>query len=231
MATIGSRVSTVASLLGGRTDLNTNISGWIANTYRDLANSIPFETLEATQAPTPCVPNSDTLDYPPDARAIKSITMGFPVGLPTSQRPLYKRNAAIIDRYATTPTGVPSIWAPFGSQIVLRQVPDQPYPLTIRYWLKVTLDPTAAVGVINATVINLPDDWLEIVDYGSQMRGYMDLQEPDKAMAIRTLLYGDPGNRKKNPGIIKQRLTRIQAEYMDSNYGVRPRLTRYTYVR
>ena len=230
MAIIADRVGIVASLLGGRTDISTDISRWLANSYRDLANSIPFETLEIVTNGQ-CLVNIDTVDYPADARAIKALSLGVPVGSPTSFRPVYKRNVAITDRYAPTPTGVPSIWAPWAQQMILRQVPNDNYPLIIRYWQLVTLDPSAPTAVINATPIKLPDDWLEIVDYGAQMRGYIDLQEADRANAIHVLLYGDPGNRKKNPGLIKQRLTRIQPEYEDANYGMRPRLTRYTFVK
>lgn len=230
MATIGDRVSLVASLLGGRTDLNANISQWIANAYRELGNTIPFETLEIVTNAV-CLTGIDTVDYPPDARAIMALSLGVPVGTPTSFRPLYKKNVAIIDRYAPTPTGVPSIWAPWAKQMILRQVPNDNYPLTIRYWQLVTLDPSATTAVINATPILLPDSWLEILDYAAQMRGYIDLQEADRANAIHVLLYGDPNPRKKQPGLIKQQLTRIQAEFSNANYNMRPRLTRYSFVR
>lgn len=230
MALIGDRVGIVASLLGGRTDLNANISQWIANAYRELANSLPFETLELT-ANTQTLANIDTVDYPVDARAIKSITIGVPVSNPISFRPLYKKNMAIIDRYAPSPTGIPSVWGPFAQQVVLRQVPNDAYPLIIRYWQLITLDPSASTAVINVTPIQLPADWIEILDYAAQMRGYIDLQESDRAAAIHVLLYGDPNPRKKQPGLIKQKLTRIQSEYENSNYGVRPRLTRYCFTR
>ena len=79
-------------------------------------------------------------------------------------------------------------------------------------------------------MINLPDDWLEILDYEAQMRGFIDLQEPDKAAGVRQLLYGNP-KKPGMPGLIKQRLTRIQAEYENANYGIRPRKQRYTFVK
>ncbi len=224
MAIINDRISIVTALLGGRTDLAASISQWIASGYRDLAATIPFETLELTDSVL-CVPNIDAYDYPTDARAIKSLTMGIPAAVPTQFPPLYKRNMAILDRYTNVP-GVPSIWAPFNSQFFLRAIPNDSYPLTIRYWQKVVIDPTN----INNTVINVPDDWLEIIDYEAQMRGYMDLQEFDKAGAIRQLLYGNP-KKPGMPGLIKQRLTRIQAEFENANYGLRPRKSRYSFSR
>lgn len=229
MSTIGDRVANVVELLGGRTDKATQISQWLASGYRDIGSTIPFETLEAT-ANVLCVSGIDSYDYPEDARGIKSLTMGIPASSPTSFPPLRKRNMAILDRY-TTVTGVPSIWAPFNSQFFLRAVPNDAYPITVRYWQKVTLA-VAADGTtdINSTVLNVPDDWLEIIDYEAQMRGYMDLQEFDKAGAIRTLLYGNP-RKPGMPGLIKQRLTRIQAESENADYGLRPRKSRYTNCR
>lgn len=224
MATIADEVSIVADLLGGRTDQEANIERWIAATYRDIASTIPFETLEATEN-TVLVANADApIDYPTDARAIKSIVIGIPAAAPTTQTPLYKRNVAIIDRYGTSSTGIPSIWAPFGNQIVLRAVPNDAYPLTIRYWQKVVLSEDLA-----ETELLVPDDWLEIIEYGAQLRGYIALQDPQGAASVRLMLYGDPKLPDK-PGLIKQRLTQIQAENANANYGVRPRITRYTNV-
>lgn len=223
--TIGDRVKVISDLLGNRPDQAAKISGWILNGYRDIAHSIPFEELEAT-ANVLCIPTIAEYDYPSDARGINFITLGVPASNPTSNPPLWKRNIAIIRRYSKSTTGVPSIWAPYNSQIHLRQVPNDGYPMTIDYWRKVQVDSED----INGTVIEVPDDWIEIVDYAAQIRGYIDLQQPDRAGAIRTLLYGNPKFPDK-PGLIKQRLTRIQSEYAGASYGVRPRLVRYTCVR
>lgn len=219
--TIGDHVPIVASLLGGRTDINDKVSNWIAYAYRDLTSSIPFEELELTDTPI-AIANIPTVDYPTDARAIKSLTINI---ASNTFAPLYKRNMAIIDRYTTAP-GTPSVWAPFNNQIHLRQIPVQNYPLVVRYWQRVVLS-----NPVNDTQILIGDDWQEILDYAAQLRGYIDLQELDKASAVRTLLYGDPRNIKRNPGLIKVRMTRIQAEYENANYGLRPRIRRYTYVR
>lgn len=227
--TIGDRVPIVADLLGGRTDKNDSISKWIASGYRDLAHSIPFETLEETIDDL-TVFGQDTLLYPGTARAIKSITLGRPSVNPSSWTPLKKRNKAIINRYDTTKPGVPAIWAPFAQRMYLRPVPNDSYPVIVDYWVKVNVDINADVNTLNETEILLPDDWIEIVDYEAQMRGFMGLLEFDKANAIRMLLHGDP-KKPKEPGLIKQRLTRIQAEYENADYGLRPRMVRYTHVR
>lgn len=218
--TIGSLVSPVASLLGNRTDLASKITEWIKGGYYDLATTIPFETLEESES-TQTISGIDSYDYPEGARAIKDLT----IYISNAPRTLFKRNMKIIRQYQRLNSSVPSIWAPFGGQFYLRGVPNGAYPLDIDFWKW----PTIAT-VVNNTVIQLPPDWIEIVTYEAQMRGYIDLQEPDKAASIRTLLYGNP-MKPGMPGLIKQRLTRIQAEYQDANYGMRPRTTRYTNVR
>lgn len=223
MATIGNQVSAVASLLGGRTDLNSQISNWLAAGYRDIASTVPLETLEDTEDGI-CVSGIGEYDYPSSARAIKALSIQVPAGSPKSSRPLYKRNVDIIDRYVGVLPGVPAVWAPFNTEIVMRPVPNDSYPFIVRFWQKPQIAAT-----VNDTVLKVPDDWLEIITYEAQMRGYIDLQEPDKAAGIRTLLYGQGDPRK--PGLIKQRLTRIQAESSNANYGMRPRITRYGWVK
>lgn len=221
MATIGDRATIIVSLLGGRTDLAAQISQWLANSYRDLASTVPFEELEDSESNL-TVSAIGSYDYPATARAIKSLTLVQN----TAPIPLWKRNMTILDRYPTTVgLGVPSIWAPFGRQYFLRPVPNDSYELIVRFWQQAVIDPDD----VNDTELKVPQDWLEIIDYQAQMRGYTDLQEPDKAAAIRNLLYGQGDPRK--PGLIKQRLTRIQAEYSNANYGMRPRITRYGNVR
>ena len=220
VTTVGSQVATVASLLGNRTDLNAKISQWLVDGYYDLATTIPFETLEDSEENV-TVAGIDSYDYPENARAIKDLT----IYVNKAPRQLYKRNMKIIRQYQAQTTSIPAIWAPFGTQYVLRGVPNGAYPMTVDFWMWPTI-----AAVINSTVIQLPPDWLEIVRYEAQMRGFIDLQEPDKAAGIRTILYGNP-MKPGMPGLIKQRLTRIQAEYQDANYGMRPRTTRYTNVR
>jgi hypothetical protein len=219
---IGDRIDTVVSLLSGRTDKNSAISSWLMNSYRELAFAVPFEELEETETVN-LVPNSPTLDYPIGARAIKSVTLGYPVNNPQAALPLPKRNKDILNRYLFVKPGQTAIWAPYGEQMWFGPVPDQPYPLVRDWWRRPQPDQTD----INNTLIELPDDWIEIVDYGAQMRGWIDPQEFDKAAGLRTMLWGDPDPTKKNPGLIKTKLTRIQAEYMNADYGFRPKLTRY----
>jgi|SRR5215831_1502338 len=227
--TIADRLPIVRGLLGGREDKDTEIANWIANSYQSLGSSLPFETLEDTANPT-TVAGTDNYPYPPTARGIKSIVIGIPAANPQTFPPLIKKNVQLLDRYGPQ-RGTPSLWAPFGANYLVRQVPNDNYPLIVRFWIRPQIQ--FLVGTTNAdpaTPLFVPDDWLEILDYSAQLRGYMDLQEFDKAQVIRTLLYGDPANIKRVPGLIKANLRRIQAEQDTNQYGLRPRIRRYAHV-
>src|SRR5262252_520655 len=227
--TIADRVPIVRGLLGGREDKDQEIANWIGNSYLSLGSSLPFETLEDTLSPITSS-GLDNYPYPPTARAIKSIVIGIPAANPQTFPPLIKKNMQLLDRYGPQP-GVPSLWAPWSNLFYLRQVPNDSYLLIIRFWIKPQIARlTGSQNVDPTTVIFVPDDWIEILDYAAQLRGYMDLQEFDKAQVIRTLLYGDPANIKRVPGLIKANLRRIQAEQETNQYGLRPRIRRYAHV-
>lgn len=218
--TITSQVNTVVSLLGNRSDLSTKIASWIADGYRDIAMTIPLETLEETETDQ-TVFGIDSYNYPASARAIKSLSLF----ISNAPRQLTKRNIQIIDQYQTQNPAVPAVWAPFNNQMIVRPVPNGSYDMTIRFWQTPQI-----AAVVGNTILKVPPDWIEIINYEAVMRGWIDLQEMDKAANIRTLLYGNP-MKPGMPGLIKQRLARIQAESSNANYGMRPRTTRYTNVR
>jgi hypothetical protein len=108
--------------------------------------------------------------------------------------------------------------------VVIRPIPDQGYPMRWRIWLKPNIkDP------VETSELAIPDDWLEIIDYGAKMRGFADLLERDKAREIWVLLYGDP-KKKDAPGLIKQKMLLKQAEAEDDNFAIQPRIRRYANV-
>src|SRR5262252_7878356 len=164
--TIADRVPIVRGLLGGREDKDQEIANWIGNSYLSLGSSLPFETLEDSATPV-TVSGTDNYPYPPTARAIKSIVIGIPAANPMTFPPLIKKNMALLDRYGLTP-GTPSLWAPWSSQYFLRQVPNDAYTLSIRFWVRPQIQ--FLVGSTNAdpaTALLVPDDWVEILDYAA----------------------------------------------------------------
>lgn len=231
MALISDRTTTVQPMIGNRTDLSARIPIWTANAYIELASNIPFPDLEATDVlstvgssgPQNFPPANDTYDYPTNAQGILSCT----IIVQNVPYPVSKKNIEYIDQYPTLYPGRPVIWAPFNYHQIFRPVPDQSYQVIRRFWTRPVVDFTST-STINATILSLPPDWLEIVDYTSALRGFMELKDYEKAQGIRIILYGDPKHPQDNPGLIKQRLTQIQSENMNSDYGMRMKIRKYT---
>ena len=219
--TIGDIIPILIGQLGNRNDLATKCTIWLAAAYIEVAMAYPFDELEKTILDSAAI-GVDYLDYPTDdngevVRAIKSIVLILSDG---STQPLQKKNIKVIDRYHSTSKGPPSIYAPFESLVYLRPVPDKTYDLKWRVWRRPHLD-----TVVNDTVIELPDDWLEIVGYSAAIRGFTDLLEADKAAAIMQLLHGVTNPKtgaKLTPGLIAQKLLRKTVESEDSDYPIAP---------
>jgi len=222
--TLGSFVAAVRFNLGNRTDIDDQISLWLRDAYREIAMGYPLETLEVS-VENSTVSGIDTYDYPDDARGLKSLVVMNGV----QPVPLTKKNIQVVRRYQINTPGIPSIWASFGSQFIMRATPNGTYPILIDYWKKPALAADEAdVSVINACEAELPDDWFEILKQSATQKGHLDLQEADKAMAVRQTLNGDPHSQNGWPGMIKERLNRNASENSLGNFGMRPRIRRYT---
>ncbi len=220
--TIGDLVPKVKLKLGGRTDINARITEWLMDAYREIAMAYDFETLETSTSDI-CSPGSDTYLYPPQARALKSVVLmngSTPV-------PIRKKNIQVVRRYQTGNPGLPALWAPFGNSYILRPAPNKGYPILLDFWRKPDFgDETEAT--VNAVLVELPDDWIEILKLSATERGHAGLIEFDKSQAIHQVLHGDPDPNKGNPGLLKQHGSRNNAENQISDYGFRPRIRRYT---
>ncbi len=222
--TIESFIDDIRWALGNRSDIDARISGWAKEAYREIAMGFPLETLEEPYSSI-TVPGIAEYDYPDDARGFKSLT----VLVGNQPVPVVKKNIEVIERYQTISRGVPSIWAGFSTQFVVRPVPNLSYPMRGRYWQKPQIAADESdVDVINSTEVQLPDDWFEVFKQATIQKGHAALEEYDKAGAVRQLLNGDPNSSKGFPGMIKERLTRDASENVMANYGLRPRVRRYT---
>lgn len=223
MSKISDRTTTIQLMLGNRSDLADRIPRWTANAYIELGSNIPFPDLEEGPDDITTAAGADSYAYPTNALGITSCTMTFQ----GAKRAIRKKNIEYIDLYPTSNPGPPVVWAPFKNEQVFRPVPDRDYLITRRFWKKPMVDQTT-INTINNTTLLLPDNWLEVLDYAAALRGFVELEENSKAGELRMLLYGDPKHPADNPGLIKQRLTRIQTENMNSDYGMRMRIRNYT---
>ncbi len=244
MPTLGSLAKEINAELGNRSDVLTyttfptvpnmadtdRLAIWLKDAYNEICLGYRFEELQATVQDV-FVPNIDVYALPALTRTLRAITLLFPAtGLNQQPRPIRRRHIRNIRRYQTAQGGPPSIYAPFnpGGQpsIIVRPIPDQGYPLIWDVIQKPTFGATIAV-----TNIQLPDDWIGVLRSLVKLKGHTALQEPDKAQAEQTYLFGgyDPALGRRVPGVIKQLTApRDQTDIEDTEYGLQPLIRRYT---
>ena len=219
---ISDLVADTALKLGNRQDLASGspsrVAKWLSQAYTDLAMSYPFEELEFTE-PDTFAASVDTYPYPATMRGIKAVTLVYTDGTTV---PIRRKHIRVIRQYTSVLPGPPYIYAPFARQIIVRPTPDQAYGLLWDGWAY----PNTTDNIID-TIVQLPPDWFDILEYCAAMRGHMDLMERDKAGELHTLLYGDPTD-VDTPGLIKAKLLTKPAENVDSEYAMRPNIRRYT---
>lgn len=227
--TIGSRVGEILLELGNRADLNSGspsrISIWIRNAYVNLCMNYDFEGLEFTLDSQ--VSNTDTLAWPAQARAIKSMIITDSSG--TVTYPDQVDIATIRRMNAANNPGKASKYTIFGNNIKFAPAFDAGvYDVTMDLWQRPMLDTTT----LNNTPLLLPDDWFEALDYMAEMRGHIALGEVDKAVAIQKTLYGytDPSTAQHVPGMLYNLQMRRQANAPARDYGLQPRSQRIKYT-
>lgn len=222
MSTISDLSVDVIFGLGGRSDLQARSYSWLKQAYLEIGSNCPLETLEASEDNL-TVYGIDAYDYPATARAIKVLSVVLSAG---QTIPIRKRSMQVIDQYPgpdSNMTGLPCIWAPFANQLFLRPVPNGSYTLRQRFWRKPTIE-----TVVETTELLVPDDWLEVLVLAAVARGHIALNERDKANQIQTLLHGDPAHQQENPGLIKTKLRRQQAEAGYDGWATKPKIRAYT---
>jgi hypothetical protein len=222
MSTIADLEGDVMFALGGRTDLQDRIRVWLRDAYIEIGSNYPFETLEESDQDL-TVGGVDTYDYPATCRAIECLTLVMSQG---QTIPLLKRSMRVLRRYpgpSTNMRGTPCIWAPFGRSFLLRPVPDTSYVIVEDFWVKPEIaDP------VEETELLVPDDWLEVITIAATIRGHLKLIERDKARELQMALHGDPRHPDENPGIIKTKLRRNQAEAGYDGWAITPKIRSYT---
>lgn len=228
--TINDHVAVVQTMLGNRTDLASGspsqIAVWLKNAYLELAYNYSFAELETTVDGLVTVPGIDTIDYPAQLTRVKAIT--FYRDDDTAIAPEWKdmKFLRAFSKNAASNQGSPAVVTNFGTKIFMRPFPDVAYDCIIDGWGA----PEIQSDVVSTT-INLPLDWLEILEYSAALRGHVSLLERDRAMEIQQYLFGfktDTG--KQVPGVITNRLTRRQAEAPYSDYGMQPRSVKRSYT-
>lgn len=127
-----------------------------------------------------------------------------------------------VDSYTNNP-GRPSAWYRFGDLFGFDLVPDQSYTVQIRYQRQYPL----ACPLMNTQLL-LPNDWLDVVVLCAVQRGFIELNQYEKADATHRLLHGDP-KKPGDLGLIYKRKKRFQREAWRQESPLRPWVGRYSY--
>jgi len=236
MATIAQRTGDVALELGNRSDITSGVPSrvdvWYKNSYISIAMGFNFEQLENSVVNG--MSGAFQMQFPATARAINSLVYLDQNGGVT--KPKFTDIESIrksgdfagLTSQPLTP-GRPGLYTLYEGNLLFSPPFDSGnYQVILDTW-----DKPLIANPISATVLNVPDDWLEAVDYGAIMRGHVFLGEPDKAMNVQRLLYGytDPGSGKYIPGMLSQLQTRKQANAPARDYGLQPKVSRTGYTR
>jgi hypothetical protein len=242
MATIADRRVKVQILLSNRSDLavkqgsetHPKIDAWLSDAYVDLGNSYDYEDLELGPI-LMTTPNDGVTQYltlPEDCRAVKQVSID-PSGN-GKYIPMYGPTAYnLLRRTSSIGVGMPSRWGRRGYNLWFDRIPNSAYSLAVTYWQKpqILIDATNTTSDIEDTPLLMPDDWLEILDHCAALRGWEYLQDSLKIGETKALLYGDPSDPRKGPGLIKAKMMARTAESTDSNYAIAPYVVSYTRVR
>lgn len=259
MDILANRRALVAVELGNRVDIQqlgvqgapSRVDTWIWQSYLELGMGYNFAEAEVSSTGQ-WQAGQDSIPYPDEMRAIRAVGFYYPNGTALE---IKWKDMQYLRRYPTTAAaipatnnpfpsvGPPSVIADFGQKIHVRPFCDSTiYNFVFDGWGKpqqiigensVDPDYTAAGDAdIGATQLLVPDDWLEIIDYGAMMRGHASLGEVEKANALQQMLFGltIPTTGKMVPGLITNKWTRRQAQAPTMDYGIRPSQTKRTYT-
>lgn len=119
--------------------------------------------------------------------------------------------------------GQPFKWYRYGDNIGFVPVPDQTYQVQARIYKQHPINTVS----LPATVVLIADDWREMLILAAVMRGFIELNEFEKASKLKVLLYGDP-KKPDEPGLMYKRKKRRDKEMWRRQQSLSPRVRRYS---
>jgi len=206
--TLNDAVPKVVEKLRGRSDLNSNILGWLQDAILNLTESYPFEELAFNGPVTNFVQGQAAypLNYflgsnaPAKWTRILSWWTYFesnnPPLNPAAGFNIKGRVLQTVEGMSNI-TGIPKYYAQVGKTLLIGYMPDQSYTTYMRVQQEHPFDQN-----LGASHIFLPNDWLEILYYSAAIRGCDYIGANDLAQTYLVRLHGDP-TRPKDIGLIK----------------------------
>jgi len=168
-------------------------------------------------------------DFIPDGDfLIKTLDFMIWIDYPTNskRRQLDPTQFQDTDKYQSYPS-LPVQWYRFGLNIGFQPPPDQNYQVQARIMRRHPItDYFNTEGILNTTVILLPAEWYEVLEWAAAMRGYMEKLNYQRANEIKLMLWGDPAHPNDNPGLIASIKTKRRSEAWLVQQPLRPIIRR-----
>ena len=229
--TIGALASEVITKLENRTTDLTRAYQWLADAVLELTSSgelrDEFDDLEQLGPPFSLAPRVreyafSTILNPGD---YNDGTLDIRLWNNPPQNTVFQRlrrtDYQFTDNYSNNP-GRPSAWYRFADNYGFDMIPDLPYQIQARYLIQ---HPIAAPP--QNTVVQMPRPWIDVLILSAVQKGFVELNEYEKANATSQILHGDPRDPTK-PGLIYKRKKRYQIEAWREVQPLRPYVGRYS---
>ena len=239
--TIADYAAIVCKKLENRTSSLNEAIEWVANTLVELTGDSDlrddFDELEAWGDPLTLIQGQQ--EYPLSSflnpnliynQATLSVMMWIDPPSNTKRVKLHPSHYQDADRMTTSTLAAgswsqPSDWYRFADAIGFNPIPNLPFRVQARCLMLYPIN-EGTPEVVGTTPILLSRQWREVVIQSALMRGFMDLQQFDKAAVLHTLLYGDP-KHPQDKGLIARVPTRRKKELYRESVGLRPIVRSY----
>lgn len=155
---------------------------------------------------------------------IKTLDFMLWIDYPTNQnrKQLNPTHYQETDKFSSYPS-LPTEWYRFGNTIGFNPLPNKNYQVQARIMRRHPItDYFNAAGQLNTTVVLLPAEWYEVLEWAAAMRGFAELLQFEKVAELRTMLWGDPQHPNDNPGLIASVKTKRRAEAWMQQQPLRP---------
>jgi hypothetical protein len=222
--------------LSQRADVFTFGPQWIADAVLELSQSYPFQGLQRSTA-TPVQLTNGVFIYPfstwvnpgdipipvnsfnANPKLIPSFFMFYqnPLNPVTGYNPgigLTYKTIDSLELMFSTP-GTPAYWTRYQNQVFIAPQPNQNFFSYMRYQIQHPFSQPASLN----DVIELDDDWREIIEYSAALRGATNFRMLDYASQYHNILYGDP-KKQGDVGLIAARVSQNENDIV-SNQGMR----------
>lgn len=230
--TIGDLASEVILKLENRTSDLKRAYQWLAESLLELTSDSKlreeFDQFEAKGPPFILSPNqreyafSNVLNFPDYNDGTLDMIIWTDPPANTNYLRLNYTVYQFADTYSNNP-GRPTAWYRFNDLFGFDLVPDMKYQIQVRYQQQYPI-----AQPLQNTQVLLPNNWLDVVVLIAVYRGFIELNEYEKASATYQILHGDP-EKPGDPGLIYKRRKRFQREAWRQETSLRPWVGRYSY--